>query len=211
MGKPLALAWRVDGRGARDHGGYVALRQCRIDASDAIGPVGGHGSRTAAQRDLQRIKPFGHAGKVTLLPRHDLDIHDHPGAIIDRRMLLVGGQKLLTRRVCGPRGIGVGHAELLEFARRPRQPVVLIQIGQIDRIQMLGHQRPKADIGADQGGVHVHHVTRDDPRAQTVPHQPCEDRPEPLGTPPLPDPGSARNDPAAPRTCRNRRTNGSPD
>ncbi len=97
-------------------------------------------------------------GKISLLPRHYLNVDDHPRAIIVRGMLLVGGQKLRTRRACGHRGIGVGHAELLEFARRPRQPVVLIQISQIDRIQMLGDQRAKADIGPDQSGIHMHDI-----------------------------------------------------
>ena len=66
----------VAGSGVRSRQDYrrdIPVRQRLVDLADAVSAIRRHCARAAAKCDLQRIKPLGHPGKVTLLPGHDLD------------------------------------------------------------------------------------------------------------------------------------------
>lgn len=76
--------------------------------------------------------------------------------------------------------MAVGDAEGLELAGAPRQPVLLVEIGKIDRIQMARGQGTKADIGPNAGRVDMHDITGVQSGPLTLPHHAREDRPDRL-------------------------------
>ena len=108
-------------------------------------------------------------------------------------------------------GVGVGHAELPVCAARPRQTFLGVRTFIGHGLKMLRHEAVKADIGADQAGIHVDDIACHHPLALAFLHDTGETVAKQRLAPALAGCGSTRHDRAAGRSGQTRQTSGSPD
>ena len=162
----------------------LALLEGGVDRTRAIGLVRRDPPRPSAQRGGDRVDPLPEPARVVFFARHDLDIDHQAGMVIDGGVLLVARAQRCTGR--GRHGgVGIAAAELLVFSRRSR--LALVIVGVLHGFEVLIDKRVHADVGADQRGVHVDSLGRDQPGLRTVLHDPRENLAKQGLSPPLAD------------------------
>ncbi len=104
-------------------------------------------------------------------------------------MLLVARLEALSPPAGRHAGVGIGDADLLVFAALAGSALgrfrldVPVLVG--DRLDVTDGKALPADVGADQRGVHMHHLALGDPGLHAVLDRALEDAAEPVGAPAL--------------------------
>lgn len=179
----------------RDDTGDLARLQTREDLrigitgirrDSANGGAGGHGNRVETIED--RLPLVDLAGG-------DLDIENDAAFVIDRAMLLVTWLQT-TVPTAGRHGrVRIGEADLLELPGLPRLSLALLRFGGPvairirDGIDMAHGQALPSDVGSDQRGIDMDDFALGDACGHAGCHGACEDAPETLCAPAVPDTG----------------------